>query len=227
MSLFDQVSSPYGVGAQPFHQPSVPQQQVGLMPPNSTPVTESTLAAVSAGRMPNNTVVNSAQGGQGQTLASINATAGANGTQSPATGATSLTASFNMGNSGGGGGSDAGGAANVNVAGNTASQVEVTADIPAGVIANGTGQILSFAATPVGTIAATLTAAPSGNNYQGGTLTAAFGGATGQYTVQLSTGQLIANCTLTANSTAFLCRPTVITGAPTAALIVIPLNYAG
>jgi hypothetical protein len=65
---------------------------------------------------------------------------------------------------------------------------------------------------------ATLTTAPSGAGYTGGTLTAAWANsAAAGYQVTLSTGQIISPCTIT-NSTTLTCPSTNITGNPTATI---------
>ena len=65
------------------------------------------------------------------------------------------------------------------------------------------------------------TAAPSGGTYTGGTLTANYSGNTASnYTLQLSTGQMITGCTFTNGSTTFTCPSTSITGSPNTQLTV-------
>jgi hypothetical protein len=117
-------------------------------------------------------------------------------------------------------------AVNGTLAGNSALIIDNAATIGA--------QTASFNAnnkpgTPPTTYNVTLTVAPSGGAYVGGTLTANFTGLTASnYTVQLSTGQDIFGCTLTNGSTTFTCPSTTITGTPTAALIVTtPVTPAG
>jgi hypothetical protein len=130
MSYFDQISSPYGVGAAPFRPPLAPLPAVGLLPPNSNTASESTLASVSAGRLPNNVQIAPSQAGSGvanPTLTSINVTAGANGAQGLA-GANSLLGSANIG-------SDGPAAPGVNVAAGPTGQVETTSNIPTSVLA--------------------------------------------------------------------------------------------
>jgi len=68
-----------------------------------------------------------------------------------------------------------------------------------------------------------VTSAPTGGAYTGGTLTVPWPNVGGNFwTVTLSTGQTISNCTFTNNSTTFTCPSTVITGTPTTALTVTP-----
>lgn len=65
------------------------------------------------------------------------------------------------------------------------------------------------------------TAAPSGATYTGGTLTVAFPGVTASnYTIVLSTGQVITGATFTNASTAFTTPSTAIVGTPSATFIV-------
>lgn len=67
-----------------------------------------------------------------------------------------------------------------------------------------------------GTTNLTLTVAPSGATYTGGTLTASFSGTTGNgYVATLSTGQVLTGCTLTNGSTTFTCPSSNITPTPT------------
>jgi hypothetical protein len=69
--------------------------------------------------------------------------------------------------------------------------------------------------------AVTLTAAPSGATYTGGTLTAAWVGATNNnYAITLSTGQIIAGCTLTFGGTTLTCPSTSIAGTASASIFI-------
>ena len=81
--------------------------------------------------------------------------------------------------------------------------------------------------TPLGTSQFTLTSAPFGPGYTGGTLMAAWPNFTGtNYQVTLSTGQSITACTFTNGSTTFTCPSTNINGTPNA-MVNVPLLNAG
>lgn len=70
-------------------------------------------------------------------------------------------------------------------------------------------------------IACSLTTAPSGSSYTGGTLTHGWQGASGSnHTVVLSTGQTIPNVTLTAGGTTLSCPSTKVAGSPKASITV-------
>ncbi len=81
--------------------------------------------------------------------------------------------------------------------------------------------------TPPTSYSLTLTTAPSGSTYTGGTLSPAFTGpANTNYTVTLSTGQNLYNVTL--NGTTLSVASTVITGTPTTAITAMtPVTPAG
>jgi len=111
--------------------------------------------------------------------------------------------------------------------------LQVSAQLPgnSAIIINsslGTGaQTAVFAANnkpgTVGSVQLTLTVAPTGATYTGGTLTASFTGTTSSlYGVTLSTGQNITGVTLTNGSTTFTTPSTSISGTPTATFNVAP-----
>lgn len=92
-----------------------------------------------------------------------------------------------------------------------------------------TFQANNLPGTPATSYSMSLSLAPSGGAYTGGTLNTPFTGATSNnYTVQLSTGQDIYGATLTNGSTALATPPTSITGTPTANIIIsTPVPPAG
>lgn len=70
-------------------------------------------------------------------------------------------------------------------------------------------------------ISCSLTAAPSGASYTGGTLTRPWQGMSGNnHTMLLSTGQVISGVTVTSNSTTLSCPSTKIAGTPKAAVTI-------
>lgn len=106
------------------------------------------------------------------------------------------------------------GGAAIKLSGNAPGAVAITINTSATV---GTAAASFAAANKPGNVSTqvSLTAAPSGGTYTGGTLTAPWPNASGQaYSVTLSTGQVILACTFTNGGTAFTCPSTAITGTP-------------